>query len=131
MSARGRSVFEPCSARAARRRSYGHYLARLHALPDVTPLFPLLAEDACPHSMPVLVPNRDALATALQGQGIAATAWWAGFNQHHDWTRSDDAKYLKNNVLSLPLHQGLGEEGIDHIIDVLSDCLQRATDKAR
>lgn len=104
---------------SARRRNYRMYLEALSGIPGVAPLFPELPDDVCPLSMPVLTENRDALAAALLARGILATPWWAGYNRHLDWTGCEDACHLKDHVLSLPLHQYLESEAIEHIAQEL------------
>lgn len=104
---------------SARRRNYRIYLEALSDMPKATPLFPELPESVCPLSMPVLTNNRDALAAALVARGIPATPWWAGYNQHLDWTACEDACYLKDHVLALPLDQYLEPVTIKHIAQEL------------
>lgn len=84
------------------------------------PLFPGLPETAVPLACPVLVENRDAVAAALQERGIGATPWWAGYHQGLDWTDFPESRYLKDQVLALPVHQGLDEIGLDYIADALA-----------
>lgn len=111
--------FDVMAAISARRANYQSYLDLLSNMPGITPLFPILPDHICPHSMPVLVANRDALAAGLNACGIAATPWWAGYNQHQAWDGFSDARYLKDHVLSLPLHQSLGAEAIRYSVDQL------------
>jgi perosamine synthetase len=115
--------FNPSEAVAIRRGHYQRYLDLLSHVPSVTPLFPKLQEDACPLSMPVVTTRRDALAQSLSAQGIAATPWWSGYNRHHDWQGFEDARFLKDHVLSLPLHQELSAPAIRHIVDRLAALL--------
>lgn len=103
-----------------RRENYLTYLRLLAGVEGVSPLFPELPENACPQSFPVLVNRRDDIAASLAGEGIDASAWWAGYNLNLSWGEDfDDAAYLKNNVLSLPLHQSLSPDAIAHIVDRL------------
>ena len=104
---------------STRRANYQRYLDLLSGMLGITPLFPILPDHTCPHSMPVLVANRDAIAKALYASGIAATPWWSGYNQHQAWDGFPDACFLKDHVLSLPLHQNLGAEAIQYSVDQL------------
>ena len=108
-------AFDVAGTIAARRRNYRLYLEALAGIPGIRPLFAELPDTACPVVMPVLVENRDALVAALTARGIAATPWWAGYNRHLDWSGCEDACHLKDHVLSLPLHQYLAPEAIEHI----------------
>lgn len=118
-AARPLRAFDAAQAIFARRENYRVFLEHLADIPGAIPLFPELAPDACPLSMPVLVERRDALAAALVARGIPATPWWAGYNRHLDWTGCEDACHLKDHVLSLPLHQYLGTAAISHIAQEL------------
>lgn len=111
--------FDVMAAASARRANYQSYLDLLSSMSGIIPLFPILPDHICPHSMPVLVTDRDAVAEALNARGIAATPWWSGYNQHQTWVGFPDACFLKNHVLSLPLHQGLGAEAIQYCVDQL------------
>lgn len=103
----------------ARRANYRAYLAELPSVPGAVPLFPDLPDAACPLNMPVLVENRDALARVLQAQGIAATPWWAGYHRGFNIDAFPDATFLKDHVLTLPLHQDLGPPEVNFIVDRL------------
>lgn len=113
--------FDIPAAIAARRANWQHYMDLIGPASGVTPLFPTLPLDACPQSMPVLTHDRDRLARALQAQGIAASPWWAGYNKKLDWSGVPDARYLKDHVLSLPLHQGIDAAGIAWIVRKLEE----------
>jgi perosamine synthetase len=116
--------FDVAAAIAARRENYQTYLAALADTPEVHPLFPKLTDEACPLSMPVLVENRDALAAALTAHGIAATPWWAGYSRHLDFSAHPDACYLKDYVLSLPLHQFMDAQDVGHVVAELRALLK-------
>lgn len=109
---RGQNVAE---AIRRRRQNYRTLIGLLQDLPEVQPLQPELPADACPLNLPVLVPERDAIARRLQKEGIEATPWWAGYNRHLDWAGMEDARFLKDNLLALPVHQLLGPEHLQHI----------------
>jgi dTDP-4-amino-4,6-dideoxygalactose transaminase len=47
--------------------------------------------------------------------GIVAVQWWAGFHREFDWAGFPEAKYLKEHVLAIPVHQQLTKQNIDHI----------------
>ncbi|MEW2915559.1 DegT/DnrJ/EryC1/StrS family aminotransferase [Ruegeria sp. ANG10] len=108
---------------SARRANWHRYHRCLDNLQGVELLTPELAPGTCPLVMPLVVNGRDRVARELQARGIGATPWWAGFHRNLDWTGQDEAMALKNNVLSLPLHQYLSEDHIDHIVSALEDVL--------
>ncbi|UWQ16080.1 DegT/DnrJ/EryC1/StrS family aminotransferase (plasmid) [Aliiroseovarius sp. M344] len=107
-----------------RRENYQLYLDVLSGIQGASPLFPSLDDQDCPLSIPILVQHRDALAAALAADGIPATSWWSGYNQHLDWVDYEDARLLKESVLSLPVHQNLGDTEIRHIASQLSKHIQ-------
>lgn len=108
---------------ASRRANWHQYRERLKKVQGVELLTPELAPGTCPLIMPLEVNERDRVARELQARGIGATPWWAGFHQNLDWTGQNEAMALKNQVLSLPLHQYLSEDHIDHIVFVLKEVL--------
>lgn len=101
---------------AIRRSNWQRYRDVLNEFPEIRMLVPELPVDACPLNMPIIVAGRDRVVRALQKSGIGATAWWAGFNRNLDWSGQAEAMTLKDNVVSLPVHQYLSAAHIDHII---------------
>lgn len=101
---------------AIRRANWQRYRDVFNALPEIRMLVSELPADACPLNMPIIVAGRDRVVRALQKNGIGATAWWAGFNRNLDWSGQAEAMALKDNVVSLPVHQYLSAAHIDHII---------------
>jgi perosamine synthetase len=129
VTARAIAGFDVPGAIAARRTNYARMLDRLDGLPGAAPVFPALDEGAVPLAFPVLVagPARPRVVAALQAEGIAATPWWSGYNRHLDFAGQPDACRLKDGVVSLPVHQYLGPEAIDHIAGRFRAHLARAT----
>ena len=117
LTARALRGFDVAAAIDARKANYTRLLDRLRDIPGLVPLFPDLTAGTVPLGMPVLVggPGRDALARALQAEGIGATPWWAGYNRHLDFTGHPEACALKDRVLFLPAHPWLETAAIDHI----------------
>lgn len=115
--------FSVSEAISTRRANWHRYRELLDGMQGVALLRPALEPGTCPLNMPLLVPNRDRVARALQARSIGATPWWAGFNRHLDWTGQDEVIDLKNNVLALPLHQFLGSAHLEHIVTQLRQVL--------
>lgn len=103
-----------------RRKNWQIYRDLLAEIPEVRPLIPDLPNDICPHSMPVLIPDRNRIATELQSANFDVTAWWAGFHQGLDWSNAGDALVLKNEVLSLPLAPSVTKTRISIIVEQLA-----------
>lgn len=125
-TARALGAFNVAATIKVRRANYQQYQALLAGMPGVTLLYPDLPDDACPLNMPILVEDRDALSAALTAQGINAVPWWAGFHQAIDLTAFSDACFLKNHILALPLHQGMGPAHIAHVVGRLHTAMREA-----
>lgn len=99
----------------ARRRNYQHLLSALRDYPGIRFLYSELPEGVCPLVMPVLVEERDAVCAELIRRGIAAIPWWAGYHREFNWDEFPDARFLKDSVLALPIHQQLGSRDMEYI----------------
>jgi perosamine synthetase len=90
-----------------RRRNYQYLYKALFNIPTLHPLFDDLPNNVCPLSFPALVEDRNRWCKALNANGILAYEWWAGYHQSFDWEEFPEARHLKNNLLTLPVHQSL------------------------
>ena len=86
---------------------------------DVIPLFKKLPDGVCPLQFPIIVKDRDYLKKILNEKGINVIAWWKGYIRNLQWHEFVDACFLKDNVLTLPVHQDLGIENISYIAEEL------------
>lgn len=102
-----------------RRDNYSRLLELLGDAPQVEPLFKELPAGVCPLCFAAIVPNRRALIHALAQFGILAYPWWEGYHVGCDWEGFSDARYLKDHVISLPIHQLLGRTHMEHIANVV------------
>lgn len=110
----------------ARRANYSRLAAALDGIDGTTMLYPSLPTGVCPLVLPLLVPNRDSLAAILQERGIAAFPWWAGFHRCGlDWGGFPDARWLKRNLLTLPVDQDMGGHQVDELADMVVRLLHR------
>ncbi len=78
-----------------------------------------LPDRVCPLYLPVLVEDREAVSIRLNEMGIMAVQWWAGFHREFDWAEFPEAKYLKDHLLAVPVHQQLTQQNIDYIFSSL------------
>jgi hypothetical protein len=114
-------------ALAARRRdNYQVLHSALRAIDGVTLLFAALPGDVCPWVMPVFF---DALPNAhlpLREMGIPAVTW--GFVRPRGIPRDcrEDAEFLYENLIFLPVHQSLRPEHLDRMIDAVRRVRRRA-----
>jgi dTDP-4-amino-4,6-dideoxygalactose transaminase len=79
------------------------------------PLYKELPEGVCPLYLPVLVENRKAVCDYLNHKGISAIQWWSGFHQAFDWAGFPEARYLKEHLLALPIHQQITGDKINYV----------------
>jgi len=64
-----------------------------------------LEEGVCPMFFPILVPDKHAAARALHAHGVQAIEFWNyGYPEADDRT-SGDARFLREHLLELPIHQ--------------------------
>jgi perosamine synthetase len=111
-----------------RRRS--NYLSFLEILKDsdtVLPLYRELPPGVCPLSFPVIVPERNLTFAKMSTEFIAVFPWWAGYHPNFPWPDFPDACFLKDNLLTLPVHQQLTREDILFIAKRLLSHTKRQT----
>lgn len=105
-----------------RRRNYAYLVSALEGIAEINPLFPKLPRGVCPLSLPLLVLNRDRLASHLQEKGVAAYPWWAGFHRYGmDWSQFPEACWLKHHVITIPVYQGMAMEALDILAELVAD----------
>lgn len=107
-----------------RRVNYLALSKMVEGLPDVEPLFGELPEGVCPMSLPMLTPRRDAVTAFLNAHGIAAFPFWKGYHRKLDWSDFPEARYLKDHLLTLPVHQALTNAHMVYIAQVLSEAVR-------
>jgi dTDP-4-amino-4,6-dideoxygalactose transaminase len=78
-------------------------------------LFDQLPEGVCPLYFPVIVEDRKKVCNRLNEMGIAAMQWWSGYHRAFDWKEFPEARYLKDHVLTIPIHQQLSSKNMDYI----------------
>lgn len=102
-------VKHTCSESVVQRRR-ANYTQLYDAIKESSlfkPLYGELPEGVCPLYLPVLVENRKAVCESLNHKDISAIQWWAGFHRAFDWAEFPEARYLKDHLLALPIHQQL------------------------
>jgi len=105
----------------ARRHNYLILLESITTSTSIQPLFNGLPAGVCPIMLPLLVKDRHTMITWLKSHGVPAYPWWSGYHQDLDWSQFPDARYLKDHVLCLPVHQNLNDEHLNYMIKCLSD----------
>jgi hypothetical protein len=112
-------TFNPWDIISKRRENFLLYLELLSSKEDITPLYSGLPDGVCPLHFPVFVTEREKVCKELNALSIDATAWWSGYHRSLPWTEYLDACFLKDNILVLPVHQGLSNRQIEFICDTL------------
>jgi hypothetical protein len=92
--------------------NYRQLLEQLH--PDVIPMFPELPAGVCPLFFPIVVPNKAAAALALRRGGVDALEFWNDAVGSGD-EMSPHARFFRQHVLELPIHQDLSPRHIAHV----------------
>jgi len=87
---------------------------------SVVPVFPELRDGVCPLFFPVLVDNKHAAAEALRHRGVDALEFW-NESMESGAEMSADARFLREHVLELPIHQDLTPKHIEYIARQVSE----------
>ena len=98
-----------------RRKYYELYMSLLMNRANLEVIYKKLPEGVCPLYFPIIVNNRDQVCHKLNERLIHAIPWWAGYHRAIAWTDNDEACYLKDNVLALPVHQDMDESGVRYV----------------
>ncbi|MFC2027684.1 DegT/DnrJ/EryC1/StrS family aminotransferase [Chloroflexota bacterium] len=110
---------DPVSVVQTRRANYKRLEENLADIQNVTPLYKDLPRDVCPLFFPVIVENRRKWVTALSMYGVGVYPFWMTYHPGVRWEEYPEARYLKDNVLTLPVHQQLTESHMDTIAEIL------------
>ncbi|MEH6525470.1 MAG: DegT/DnrJ/EryC1/StrS family aminotransferase [Sneathiella sp.] len=116
--------YNPVDMVAARRRNFLLVQEELKDVKFATPLFSTLPKGVCPLSFPILVSKQEILCKALNEAQIDATPWWSGYHLGLDWDNQEAACFLKDHLISLPIHQYLEPKQIVYMIETLKKLLE-------
>ncbi len=119
------NAFEPDKIKLIRRRNYCLLADILHNQKKLSILHPELPDGVCPLNFPIITENRDSVRLELYKRGIDADAFGKCYHKNYSLDDYPDSNYLKNHILSLPIHQNLDAENIRYIADNLINILGR------
>ena len=102
-----------------RRRNYQYLYNALSNVPSIRLLFDDLPDAVCPLSLPIYANDRSRWADALGDRGILVGGW-PSYHRGFDWKDFPEARHLKNDLLTLPVHQGLELRHMEYI----AECVQ-------
>jgi len=90
--------------------------------PCVAPIFPDVPEGVCPQNFPMIIKNgkRDELLLHLYRSGIRAYHWPTLPEEIKQTNGYSDAKWLRENILLLPIHQDLSEKTIIKLSSIIN-----------
>lgn len=90
-------------------------------LPDPEP-------GVCPLFFPILVPSKRAAASALAQRGVESLEFWNDSIEPDGSEMSSSARFLREHVLELPIHQDLTERHMTYMAECLSQLDLRMSD---
>jgi perosamine synthetase len=69
------------------------------------------------------VEHRDHVRSKLRELGIDVGVWWKGYHRILPWNDFPEACFLKDHVLTLPVHQELDEREVSYIAENVREVL--------
>jgi len=105
--------------RQKRRKNYRYLLEHLIPSPDLTIVFPVLAEETVPSHFTFYARNRGAVQDYLAANGVSSTAYWP-VPSAIQLTGHPDAAYIYDHVFSLPCDQRYGLKEMQYICHLLN-----------
>jgi len=104
----------PAEIVATRRHNYRLLQDAFFGLPSIRPLYDDLPDHVCPLSFPLFIDDRSRWAQALEERGIQVGGW-PSYHRGFDWRDFPEARHLKDDLLTLPVHQDLDGRHMGHI----------------
>src|SRR5437899_613179 len=80
-------------------------------------VFEALDGGICPLFFPLLVPDKHGAAQALWRRGIGAVEFWNHGDPEARGGGFEDAQFLRDHVLELPIHQDVGTAQVEYMAD--------------
>ncbi len=108
-----------------RRRIDNYRLLDAQMAAAIPRVFQTLPDGVCPLFFPIVVRDKARAAAALQQRGVDALEFWNESMESGD-EMGPDARFLRQHVLELPIHQDLTPRHIAHVareVSALSDRL--------
>lgn len=107
-----------------RRKNYQKLLNGIRDLKYIKPLFPSLPEGVCPYLFPLRIyKDRDRLLDKMRRRGIPAGTWPTLPPEVVRDISLSVARRLRQEIMTLPVHQTLTEHQMDIIISVLHEVI--------
>ena len=106
-----------------RQQNTNLWLSCVEGLPGCTALIPEISPGCCPLYFPVVVADPAKVVEKLQEQGVEAFQWWSNQHPAVDLARYPHVQTLKQQVVALPVHQGLDAADINRMAAALGRSL--------
>lgn len=108
-----------------RRRNYLHWLAATKELTEVQPIYDQLPEGISPHNFPVLVSDgmKERLYFKLIDSGVPVVALYYRMIPQLPTNGFEDAHYVSQNILNLPVHQDIALQDIKNMAKALKNAI--------
>lgn len=113
------SKTNPLEVIETRRRNYQYLQNALRNVSSIRLLFDDLPDNVCPLSLPIYVNDRNLWADALENLGVLVGGW-PSYHRGFDWKDFPEARHLKNDLITLPVHQDLELYHMEYI----AECVQ-------
>jgi perosamine synthetase len=105
-----------------RQRRRDNFLLLQERLSSRVTTFPMELEPGiCPYIFPLLVRDKAAAARSLQARGIAAQEFWNYGVPEARGPGFEDAQFLHDHILELPIHQDVMPAQVEYIADQVLD----------
>ena len=114
--------------RQARRKNYAYLLNAIKGIPELSPIFPELPEDATPLGLPAYVAGilRDELWDRLGEAGIGLTIHWDGITRDARLNKDTTAVEMAGRMLTLACDQRTSRTQVDYMVESIQRILSEA-----
>ena len=111
-----------------RRENYGYLSGLISAIPELSPVFPVLQVDNMPLGFPVYVNgvSRDELFDALGNAGIGLTIHWDGLLTNPRLNGNPVAVDMASRILTLVIDQRTSHAQMDYMVETMRECIREA-----
>jgi dTDP-4-amino-4,6-dideoxygalactose transaminase len=117
--------WDPQEVTERRRDNYLQLYRMIKNVPGCEPLYDELADSECPLYFPLIVSRRSYWVKCLNRFGITAFSSWMGYHRAMSWVNFPEARFLKDHLLQLPIHQNLDLRHMQFIADKMKYLVQR------
>lgn len=97
-----------------RRKNFQYLLDAVSHIPGITPVFTSLPYNVCPLSFPFIVDDHRMWYERLESMGVLVQGF-RGYYPGLNWDDYPEACNLKDNILTVPVHQYMKTRHLEHI----------------